>query len=99
MEGYVESAALGLLAGIFVAARQRGREAPLPPPTTALGALLSHLRNDGGSDFQPMNVNFGLFPALSEVRRVKRREKHERMAERALRDLEPWAADVLAGAR
>jgi methylenetetrahydrofolate--tRNA-(uracil-5-)-methyltransferase len=99
VEGYVESAALGVLAGIFVAARQRGEEAPLPPPTTALGALLSHLGNAGGADFQPMNVNFGLFPGLPEVRRIRRREKHERLAERALRDLEPWALSVLAGAR
>src|SRR5690606_6295980 len=60
VEGYVESAAIGLLAGRFAAAERRGMEAPAPPPTTALGALLGHIT--GGADartFQPMNVNFG----------------------------------------
>ena len=65
VEGYVESAAIGLLAGRFAAAEMAGRAQNPPPPTTALGALLSHIT--GGADashFQPMNVNFGLFPPL-----------------------------------
>ncbi|MBM3481068.1 MAG: methylenetetrahydrofolate--tRNA-(uracil(54)-C(5))-methyltransferase (FADH(2)-oxidizing) TrmFO, partial [Alphaproteobacteria bacterium] len=67
VEGYVESAAIGMLAGIFAAAEREGREPSLPPPTTALGALLGHVT--GGADsatFQPMNCNFGLFPPLPE---------------------------------
>lgn len=96
VEGYVESAALGLLAGIHVAFRAAGREAPLPPQTTALGALLRHLRDSRAEAFQPMNVNFGLFPPLEggAGRRVPRRERHRLLSERALRDLEPYARAV-----
>jgi methylenetetrahydrofolate--tRNA-(uracil-5-)-methyltransferase len=95
VEGYVESAALGLLAGLIVAARSRGGEAPLPPRTTAMGALLAHLHEASPKRFQPMNVNFGLFPRLDgERRRVPKRERNERMADRALRDLEEWAERV-----
>jgi methylenetetrahydrofolate--tRNA-(uracil-5-)-methyltransferase len=96
VEGYVESAALGLLAGIFAAQRAHGREAPLPPPTTALGALCRHLRESDPAHFQPMNVNFGLFPPLADAGRIGRRERHERLAARALADLEPWLAQVRA---
>ncbi len=95
VEGYVESAALGLFTGIQVAHRALGTEAPLPPRTTALGALLAHLREAKPSRFQPMNVNFGLFPRLDgEKRRVPKRERNERMAERALRDLATWSESV-----
>jgi len=91
VEGYVESAALGLLAGVFVAARARGGEAPLPPETTALGALLRHLREANPRHFQPMNVNFGLFaPLEGDAARAKRRERNGRIAARALADLAPW---------
>ena len=95
VEGYVESAALGLLAGIFVAAKARGAEAPLPPVTTALGALLRHLREADPKHFQPMNVNFGLFPPLEGgAARGPRRERNARIAERALADLAPWTLAV-----
>jgi len=93
VEGYVESAALGLLAGIFVAAKARGGEAPLPPATTALAALLRHLREANPRHFQPMNVNFGLFPPLADAK-VKRSERHARMSARALADLAPWTAAI-----
>jgi methylenetetrahydrofolate--tRNA-(uracil-5-)-methyltransferase len=64
-EGYVESAAIGLLAGRFIAARARGLAPAPPPPETAMGALLHHITGDAEADrFQPMNVNFGLFPPL-----------------------------------
>jgi methylenetetrahydrofolate--tRNA-(uracil-5-)-methyltransferase len=96
VEGYVESAALGLLAGIHAAQRAHGREAPLPPPTTALGALCRHLRESDPAHFQPMNVNFGLFPPLAGAERLDRRTRHERLAARALADLEPWLAQVRA---
>jgi methylenetetrahydrofolate--tRNA-(uracil-5-)-methyltransferase len=97
VEGYVESAALGLLAGIFAARRAHGLEpAPLPPPATALGALCRHLRESDPAHFQPMNVNFGLFPPLDGRAPRGRRERHARLAERALRELGPWLAEVRA---
>ncbi|HWA88644.1 MAG TPA: methylenetetrahydrofolate--tRNA-(uracil(54)-C(5))-methyltransferase (FADH(2)-oxidizing) TrmFO [Rhizomicrobium sp.] len=83
VEGYVESAAIGLLAGRFAA----GLEAP-PPPTTAFGALLAHIT--GGADastFQPMNVNFGLFPELAGHRG---RDRKKALSARALADLGAW---------
>jgi len=94
VEGYVESAATGLLAGLFAAALRRGEEPLLPPATTALGALLGHLADAEPENFQPMNVNYGLFPPL-EDRRRKRTERRLAMAERALADLEPWRLQVL----
>jgi len=93
VEGYVESAAIGLLAGRFAAAERRGVAVEAPPPTTALGALLAHIT--GGADaktFQPMNVNFGLFPPLPEPA-DKRKAKESRkpaLSARALADLERW---------
>lgn len=84
VEGYVESAAIGLLAGRFAS----GREAP-PPPTTALGALLAHITVGAEEEtFQPMNVNFGLFPELPPGPRGKDRKKAH--SARALADLATW---------
>jgi len=95
VEGYVESAAMGLLAGRFAAAELRGDVLSPPPLTTALGALLGHIT--GGADatsFQPMNVNFGLFPPLDAgvITRSNRGEKKPLMARRALADLGNWLA-------
>src|SRR5215475_453184 len=76
VEGYVESAAIGLLAGRFAAAEQLGRPHAPPPPTTAFGALLSHIT--GGADaetFQPMNVNYGLFPPLPPGKKIKGKDR------------------------
>ena len=91
-EGYVESAAVGLMAGRFTAAERLGRQMSLPPVTTCLGALLAHIT--GGADeqtFQPMNVNFGLFPPLENApRRCKGRDRKKRMSERAQADLPRW---------
>ena len=89
VEGYVESAACGFLAGLFAIARCLGREIPPPPPTTALGALLAHLAAATPHGFQPMNITYGLFPPL-EGRRGSRRDRRMALAERALIDLEPW---------
>ena len=89
VEGYVESAAIGLLAGRFAAAERSGTQMVPPPATTALGALLSHIT--GGADaesFQPMTVNFGLFPPLTG--RVKRPDRKPLMAKRALADVATW---------
>jgi len=92
VEGYVESAALGLLAGAFCAFAARGERPPLPPETTAHGALLRHLQQADSRDFQPMNVNYGLFPELPQSsHRIPKREKNEALAARALSDLAPFA--------
>ena len=99
VEGYVESAAIGMLAGIFAAAERVGREPPQPPPTTALGALLGHVT--GGADsasFQPMNCNFGLFPPLPEDSdvdakgrpRIRGTDRRKLVTARALRDVGTW---------
>ncbi|MDH3791703.1 MAG: methylenetetrahydrofolate--tRNA-(uracil(54)-C(5))-methyltransferase (FADH(2)-oxidizing) TrmFO [Rhodospirillales bacterium] len=93
VEGYVESAAIGLLAGHFAAAERLGREIAAPPPTTAHGALLAHITGGAeASTFQPMNVNFGLFPPLEPVagKKIKKKERRPAMAARALADLESW---------
>jgi methylenetetrahydrofolate--tRNA-(uracil-5-)-methyltransferase len=99
VEGYVESAALGLLAGVHVGLRERGVEPPLPPSTTALGALVRYLVEASPKNFQPMNVNFGLFPPLEAAgRRVPRRERNLRTSRRALEDLESYARTLETGA-
>ena len=95
VEGYVESAGCGFLAGIFAARYLQNRPLPLPPATTALGALLTHLATADSKNFQPMNVNYGLFPPL-EGRHRKRSDRRLAMAERALTDLAPWWQQVVA---
>jgi len=89
VEGYVESAGCGFLAGLFAAATLQDKTLLLPPKTTALGALLTHLSEAAADDFQPMNVNYGLFPPLEGVKK-KRADRRLMMAERGLTDLEPW---------
>ncbi|HWI40790.1 MAG TPA: methylenetetrahydrofolate--tRNA-(uracil(54)-C(5))-methyltransferase (FADH(2)-oxidizing) TrmFO, partial [Verrucomicrobiae bacterium] len=88
VEGYVESAGSGFAAGLAAAARALGREFTLPPPETALGALSRHVTDASVKHFQPMNVNYGLFPELPG--RVKKKEKRGRLAERGLAALEQW---------
>ena len=92
VEGYVESAASGFLAGVSAACLMQERTPPLPPPETALGALIGHITNADTRHFQPMNVNYGLFPDLSD--RVKKKEKRQRLAERALTALEEWRVNL-----
>jgi methylenetetrahydrofolate--tRNA-(uracil-5-)-methyltransferase len=89
VEGYVESAACGFLAGLFAAGHRLGITITPPPLTTALGALLGHLATAAPQGFQPMNVTYGLFPPL-EGRHRKRTDRRLAMAERALLELEPW---------
>jgi len=88
VEGYVESAAMGLLAGLSVASSLAGRDFTPPPQTTAHGALLHHITTAAKSGFQPMNVNFGLFPPPDQRIPAKQRGKY--YADRALRDLKSW---------
>lgn len=95
VEGYIESAATGLLAGIN-AARLIAEEPPVvPPPTTALGALLRYITDPERKNFQPMNVNFGLLPPLSEP--LRKKAKKEMMAQRALADMEAWVINPEGG--
>ena len=92
VEGYVESAAMGLLAGRFAAAEMLGRYISAPPPTTALGALLRHVCGAANAEtFQPMNVNFGLFPDV--VDGARGRERKHVLSQRALLDLDRWLED------
>jgi methylenetetrahydrofolate--tRNA-(uracil-5-)-methyltransferase len=87
-EGYVESAAVGLVAGLMTAAQVAGGSWSPPPRTTALGALLAHITGDAEADsYQPMNVNFGLFPPLHEVKKKQRKEAY---TGRAKQDLRAW---------
>ncbi len=91
-EGYVESAAIGLVAGLMTAAELAGRAWQPLPATTALGALLSHITCDAeASTFQPMNVNFGLFPPLHEVGKKVRKEAY---TDRAKADLARWISET-----
>jgi methylenetetrahydrofolate--tRNA-(uracil-5-)-methyltransferase len=112
-EGYVESAGVGLLAGLFTAAQARGASLAAPPPTTALGALLGHITGGhietidaGPRSFQPMNINFGLFPPLAnpptrgpEGARLRGNDKaiakRQAISARALSDLDGWIKDRL----
>ena len=101
VEGYVESAAIGLLAGRFAAADVAGADAPPPPPppTTALGALLSHITGGhlaAGGTFQPMNVNFGLFPPVEG--RLRKHARKAATVARARADLGRWLGDDRAAA-
>lgn len=110
VEGYVESAALGYLAGVGVARDQLGLPYEEPPAETAHGALLRHLQNANAKHFQPMNVNYGLFPPLSPEelqveakpgdtggrrrKKLPKREKNEKLAARALDALSTYHAEV-----
>ena len=89
-EGYVESASVGLLAGLMTAAQLTGSDWTSPPQTTALGALLSHITGDAEADsYQPMNINFGLFPTLDEVKKKQRKAAY---TDRAKADLAAWSS-------
>ena len=90
-EGYVESAAIGLLAGRFAAAEIGGTRIAPPPATTAIGALLGHITGGADADsYQPMNVNFGLFPPLPAA--ARKAERKALMTARARDDLAVWAS-------
>jgi len=89
VEGYTESSATGLLAGINLGRLLSGDEPVVPPPTTMLGALYRYMREADPKHFQPMNANFGLLDELPQQIRDKKR-KREMFAERALRDMQGW---------
>lgn len=91
VEGYIESAATGLLAGINATRLITQKPLVVPPPTTVLGALLRYITDPGRKSFQPMNVNFGLLPPLGQP--VRKKAKKEGMARRAVADIELWVKD------
>jgi methylenetetrahydrofolate--tRNA-(uracil-5-)-methyltransferase len=91
VEGYMESAATGLLAGINSARVLQGKEPVVPPANTAMGSLLAYISDSARKEFQPMNASFGLLPPLALAARG--REKKEKMVQRALRDQELWIAE------
>lgn len=93
VEGYTESSATGLLAGINLARMLDGQDPVIPPPVTMIGALYRYLREADPKHFQPMNANFGLVDEL-ETRIKDKRVKREKIAERALAALETWAASA-----
>jgi methylenetetrahydrofolate--tRNA-(uracil-5-)-methyltransferase len=109
VEGYVESAAIGLVAGRLAAAERQGQPLEAPPATTALGALVRHITGghlaSGAGSFQPMNINYGLLPTAEASARSpdgkklgkleRTRAKKRAVAERALADLAGWAAPAL----
>jgi methylenetetrahydrofolate--tRNA-(uracil-5-)-methyltransferase len=82
---------MGLLAALFLEARLRGAALAPPPPTTAIGGLYHHVNQtrEVGERFQPTNINFGLLPPLEVAH--KKKDRKQRMADRALRDLDAWA--------
>jgi methylenetetrahydrofolate--tRNA-(uracil-5-)-methyltransferase len=93
-EGYVESAAIGLLAARFAAAEIEGRTLPPPPVETAIGALLNHITGGAEADtYQPMNVNFGLMPPL-EGPKSKKADRKKLYTERARAALKEWLSEV-----
>lgn len=91
-EGYVESSAVGLLAGIMTATELAGGEWTPPPRSSAMGALLAHITGDAEAEhYQPMNVNFGLFPPLHDVKKKQRKEAY---TERGKADFGTWLAGM-----
>jgi methylenetetrahydrofolate--tRNA-(uracil-5-)-methyltransferase len=88
VEGYVESAVMGILAGINAGRLMQKKSLIVPPSTTAMGALAAHISQETKKDFQPMNINFGLFPPLEA--KIPRRFRGKAYAERALTDLRDW---------
>ena len=97
-EGYFESAAGGVICGYFAAAQILGQDVLLPPRTTAFGSMLSHLTDDTNiEDFQPMNINFGIFPTISgettangKFRKLKGADRKKASSDRALHDIKEW---------
>jgi len=101
-EGYVESAAIGFLVGYFVASEMLNKKMVLPPKETAFGAMLSHLSDDTDTEhYQPMNINFGLFPSIigettvnGKFRKIKGAERKQAYCRRALSQIDEWVKKI-----
>jgi methylenetetrahydrofolate--tRNA-(uracil-5-)-methyltransferase len=94
VEGYTESTATGIVAAINLSRMLRGEEPVVPPPTTMIGALYRYMREADPRHFQPMNANFGLVEPLPDIVKDKK-QKRERIAERALAEMERWRNEVV----
>jgi len=94
VEGYVESTAMGLVAAINAYRLIKGKDLVIPPPETAIGSLVHYLQFSNPKHFQPMNVNWGLFPEISGKRKFKKEEKVRTLVERALKALEDWRREL-----
>jgi methylenetetrahydrofolate--tRNA-(uracil-5-)-methyltransferase len=94
VEGYVESTAMGLVAGINAYRLIKGKDLVIPPPETAIGSLVHYLQFSNPKHFQPMNVNWGLFPEISGKRKIKKEEKVRALVERAFKALEDWQREL-----
>ena len=90
VEGYMESAAMGIIAGLNAYRQARAMSSVFPPPTTAMGALINYITHSESIPFQPMNINFGLFPPLPG----RRRQKRQRHSNRALEEMQRWKEDM-----
>jgi methylenetetrahydrofolate--tRNA-(uracil-5-)-methyltransferase len=88
VEGYMESTAIGLLAGINAYRFLQGKDPVIPPRTTTIGSLVHYITQPSGATFQPMNINFGLFPPLSN--RVRGRKRRQLLGSRALSEMTAW---------
>ena len=95
VEGYVESAAMGVWAGLAAVALSRNQELPRPGRRTAYGSLLSHLSDDTERDFAPMNINWGLLPDPEPPMRDKALKRSVKL-ENAAKDLKEWLAELEA---
>jgi methylenetetrahydrofolate--tRNA-(uracil-5-)-methyltransferase len=93
VEGYVESAAGGFVCAVLLARRLLDRPLVLPPATTAFGGICLHLGRKSASPYQPSNITWAHFPPLADSR-LKKRERYQALAERALSDLERWLAAI-----
>jgi methylenetetrahydrofolate--tRNA-(uracil-5-)-methyltransferase len=90
VEGYMESAAMGIIAGLNAYRQAWAMSSVFPPPTTAMGALINYITHSESIPFQPMNINFGLFPPLPG----RRRQKRQRLSNRALEEMQRWKEDM-----
>ena len=95
VEGYVESAAMGMVAGINAASFILKKQLVIPSPATATGALLHYITTAAPDHFQPMNVTYGLFPPLPSE--VKKRDRRNFLIQQALKHIEDWRKEILAG--
>ncbi|MDQ6963064.1 MAG: methylenetetrahydrofolate--tRNA-(uracil(54)-C(5))-methyltransferase (FADH(2)-oxidizing) TrmFO [Mariprofundaceae bacterium] len=97
VEGYVESSAMGLMAGIFMAAQHQGKQCIAPPEETAHGSLLAHISKTQGKHFQPMNINFGIMPTwvrAADGKRLAKKDRRAAVSQRALDTLDVWKENI-----
>lgn len=96
VEGYIESAAMGILAGINASYISKGKESLIPPAATAVGALARHITNSEPKHFQPMNINFGIFPPIEREKgkKVKKQDRKALHSKRAIEEMKRWLETV-----